>query len=431
MNDISLLVYGIPFGLMLLWYFRWRRTRTKSAAVQLNEAKASGLNEPPSLHPVFDFPKCIGCGACAKVCPEHAIGLVEAKPYLVNAAHCIGHGACKPACPVDAVKLVFGTARRGQDIPQVGPNFETNIPGLFIAGELGGMGLVHKSVEQGRQAIKNIMARGPASGGMLDLVIIGAGPAGFSATINAKQEKLNFVTLEQEDSLGGAVYHYPRNKITMTSPMELPIVGKVKLGEVQKEKLLEFWMDIAKRADLKFNFNERMEAIDQVEGGFKVRSTKHEYLAKSVLLSIGRRGTPRTLGVKDELQPKVVYRLIDPAQYKGMHVMVVGGGDSAIEAAMACASEEGTTVTLSYRGATFSRIKPGNRDRLAASEKSGRVKTILDSEVMEIKPDVVMLKHKAKLLTIPNEALIVCAGGILPTGLLKKLGVAIETHYGE
>lgn len=431
MNDIPYLIYAVPLGLMLIWYFRWRARRTKSAAVQLEEAKITGLNEPPTLHPVFDYPKCIGCGACAKVCPEQAIGLVAAKPYLVNAAHCIGHGACKPACPVDAVKLVFGTARRGMEIPQVSPTFETNVPGLFIAGELGGMGLVHKSVEQGRQAIKNVMARGPAPAGMLDLVIIGAGPAGFSATLNAKQEKLNFVTIEQEDSLGGAVYHYPRNKLTMTSAMELPVIGKVKLGEIHKEKLLEFWQDIAKRSDLSFNFRERMEAINPIDNGFQVKTTKQEYLTKSVLLSIGRRGTPRTLDVRGENQAKVVYRLIDPQQYRGMHVMVVGGGDSAIEAALACSGESGTTVTLSYRGAAFNRIKPGNRDRLAAAEAANRVKTMLETDVMEIKPESIMLKSKAKLLTIQNEALIVCAGGILPTGLLKKLGVQVETHYGE
>ena len=431
MPDIPYLIYAIPFGLMLIWYFRWRARRTKVAAVQLEEAKVSGLNEPPTLHPVFDYPMCIGCGACAKVCPEHAIGLVAAKPYLVNAAHCIGHGACKPACPVDAIKLVFGTARRGMEIPQVSPTFETNIPGLFIAGELGGMGLVHKSVEQGRQAIKTIIARGPAPSGMLDLVIVGAGPSGFSATLNAKLEKLNFVTVEQEDSLGGAVYHYPRNKLTMTSAMDLPTVGKVKLGEIHKEKLLEFWQDIAKKASLSFNFRERMESIEPVAGGFRVKTTQKEYVTKSVLLTIGRRGTPRTVDVRGEHQPKVVYRLIDPEQYRGMHVLVVGGGDSAIEAALACSGESGTTVTLSYRGQAFNRIKPGNRDRLATAESATRVQVMLESDVMEIKPDTVMIKRKARLQEIPNQGVIVCAGGILPTGLLKKLGVQVETHYGE
>jgi thioredoxin reductase/ferredoxin len=430
-NDIPYLIYAIPFGLMLIWYIRWRSKRTKQAATQLEEAKVSGLMEPPSLHPTFDYPNCIGCGACAKACPEQAIGLVAAKPYLINAAHCIGHGACKPACPVDAIKLVFGTARRGMEIPLVSPTFETNVPGLFIAGELGGMGLVHKAVEQGRQAIKTIVGRGPAPAGSLDVVIIGAGPAGFSATLNAKLAKLNFVTLEQEESLGGAVFHYPRNKLTMTSPMDLPIVGKVNLGEVQKEKLLEFWQELTARAGLKFNFRERMESIEPIGDGFVVKTTQSEYRSKSVLLTIGRRGTPRTLDVRGENTSKVVYRLVDPQQYRGMEVLVVGGGDSAIEAALACAGEPGTTVTLSYRGPAFNRIKPGNRDRLATAESSNRVQVMLESDVMEIKPESVVIKRKAKLTTLPNRAVIVCAGGILPTGLLKKLGVEVETHYGE
>jgi thioredoxin reductase/ferredoxin len=431
MSDIQYLIYALPLGCMFVWYLHWRLQRTKNAIAQLEDAKASGLTEPSSLHPAFEFPKCIGSGACANACHEQAIGLVGGKPYLINPANCIGHGLCMPACPVEAVKLVFGTAKRGMEIPHLSPTFETNIPGLFIAGELGGMGLVHKSVEQGRQAVKSIVKRGAASSGMLDVVIVGAGPAGFSASLNAKMEKLNFITLEQEESLGGAIYHYPRNKITMTSAMELPIAGRVKLGEVHKEKLLEFWQDIATRADLKFNFHERMESIEPTSGGFFVKTTQSEYLAKSVLLAIGRRGTPRTLEVRGEHSAKVVYRLVDSHQYGGMDVLVVGGGDSAIEAALACAGEPGTTVTLSYRGAAFNRIKPGNRERLAAAEANKRVRVIMQSDVMEITPDTVIIKRKANLITLPNKAVIVCAGGILPTGLLKKLGVEVETHYGE
>jgi thioredoxin reductase len=162
-----------------------------------------------------------------------------------------------------------------------------------------------------------------------------------------------------------------------------------------------------------------------------VKSSQKEYLTKSVLLTIGRRGTPRPLDVRGEQQAKVVYRLVDPEQYRGMHVLVVGGGDSAIEAALACSGQPGTTVSLSYRGPAFNRIKPGNRERLATAESGNRLQVFLESDVMEIRTDTVALKRKAKLFEFPNQAVIVCAGGILPTGLLKKLGVEVEVHYGE
>ena len=159
---------------------------------------------------------------------------------LVQPDHCIGHGACEAACPVEAITLVFGTEKRGIDIPQVKPTFETNVSGIYIAGELGGMGLIRKGVDQGARAIESIR-KNKGTGDQLDVVIVGAGPAGLSASLAAKEQGLRFVTIEQEDSLGGSIYHYPRRKVAMTAPMTLPIVGKFNRYEISKEELLEFW----------------------------------------------------------------------------------------------------------------------------------------------------------------------------------------------
>ncbi|MFO0733264.1 MAG: NAD(P)-binding domain-containing protein [Nitrospiraceae bacterium] len=290
-----------------------------------------------------------GSGACVKACPERALGIVKGKAVLVAPDHCIGHGACESACPVEAITLVFGTEKRGIDIPHVKPTFETNVPGIYIAGELGGMGLIRKGVEQGARAVEAIQ-RNRGGADELDVVIVGAGPAGLSASLAAKQAGLRFVTIEQEDSFGGSVYHYPRNKIAMTAPMQLPMVGTVKMFEISKEELLAFWNKILRQTGLKINFMERMEAVTKHGGSFVVKTSKKSYGTKNVLLCIGRRGTPRKLGVAGEEQPKVVYRLIDAEQYRGRHVLVVGGGDSAAEAALAIAAEPGTTVTLSCRG---------------------------------------------------------------------------------
>jgi thioredoxin reductase/ferredoxin len=424
-----LLVYVVPLVTVYLLYLRSRRKTEKHHTQRLTEAKEAGLTEPSTLHPVIDPRRCLTSRACITACPEEALGIIGGKAYLVDAASCIGHGACKTACPHDAIALVFGTAKRGVDIPTVKPNFETNVPGLFIAGELGGMGLIRKAVEQGRQAIETIAQLKDASF-PLDVVIVGAGPAGIAASLGAMEKKLRFVTIEQEDSFGGTVYHYPRNKIVMTAPVQLPIIGKVKMGEISKEKLLEFWQGVLDKTGLKISFFERMEKIKPEGKGFVVMTSKQEYRTRAVLLAIGRRGTPRKLGVPGEEQAKVVYRLIDPEQYRGKHVLVVGGGDSALEAALACADEAGTTVTLSYRSEAFGRVKQKNRDRLQQAEQSGRIKVLLQSNVKEITADQVKLDHTGNKVELRNDAIIVCAGGVLPTPFLREVGVIVETKFG-
>jgi thioredoxin reductase/NAD-dependent dihydropyrimidine dehydrogenase PreA subunit len=429
---LTWLIYGIPAVWAIGLYVRRFRRRNIEHAEALKTSLEQGLMEPPSLHPVIDTTRCIGSSSCVKACPEDALGIINNKAELINAAHCIGHGACLPACPVDAIRLVFGTEKRGIDIPYVNPNFESNVPGIFIAGELGGMGLIRKCTEQGRQTMDTIRGSITPGAKPYDVVIVGAGPAGIAAGLGALQYKLKYKLIEQEDSLGGAVYQYPRNKIAMTAPVKLPLIGKVKMTEISKEKLLEFWNKVVKKTGLKIEFRERMESIEKIEGGgFEVKTQKETYQASAVLLAIGRRGTPRKLNVPGEESPKVVYRLIDPEQYQGQRVLVVGGGDSALEAAVAIAEQKGSKVTLSYRSDAFSRVKEKNRSAVKAAEQKGRLRVMLKSAPSKIAPDRVTLKLDDRSVDIKNDAVIVCAGGELPTPLLKKIGVMFETKHGE
>ena len=424
-----LYVYGAALAVILILYLRRSRRLHQSAAQELKESLEAGLAEPASLHPVVNPARCMGSGSCARACPEDALGVVRGKAVLINASACIGHGACLSACPVEAISLVFGTEKRGIDIPNISPEFETNVPGIYIAGELGGMGLIRKAAEQGRQAIEAIRKRSDGSR-ELDVLIVGCGPAGLSAGLSAIHHKLRYRIIEQEDSLGGAVYHYPRNKITMTAPVQLAIVGKVKFGEVSKEKLLEFWTGVVQSTGLQVNFRERLTGIERDGDGFVVQTDRARYSARSVLLAMGRRGTPRKLDVPGEEHSKVVYRLVDPEQYRGQKVLVVGGGDSALEAAIALAEQPGTRVTLSYRSAAFSRVKPKNRERVDALRTSGGLEVLLESSVNEIGVREVKIEQGGQTLARANDAVIVCAGGELPTPLLRKIGIQFETKFG-
>jgi thioredoxin reductase/NAD-dependent dihydropyrimidine dehydrogenase PreA subunit len=410
-------------------YLLRRRRREREGAAAHEISLQQGLNEPPSLHPVIDPHRCIGSGGCVHACPEEALAIVKGKAVLVNGSACIGHGACHAACPVEAIKLVVGTEKRGVDIPAVTSDFQSNVPGVFIAGELGGMGLIRKAAEQGRQAIETIRRR-KAGDAELDVLIVGAGPAGLSAGLGALEHRLRYRLIEQEDSLGGSVYHYPRNKIAMTAPVKLALVGTVRMGEIQKEKLLEFWQGVVGKTGLKVEFNERMEGIERQGDTFVVKTNKGQHHARSVLLAIGRRGTPRKLGALGEELAKVVYKLVDPSQYRGQAVLVVGGGDSALEAAIALAEEAGVTVTLSYRSAAFSRVKEKNRQRLGALQSSGCIDLRLETTVETIEPGHVELKSSRGVERLRNDAVIVCAGGELPTAMLRQVGIEFATKHG-
>ena len=432
----QILIYGLVIILFIVAvYFYLRKHKKDSLKIQekVAIAKEEGLFEPISLHPYIDLNKCMGSAACVSECPEKDIlGIVDGKATLINSTNCIGHGACFHSCPVEAISLRIGTETRGVELPHVNRNFETNMKGIYIAGELGGMGLIKNSVEQGQQAMESIVKANRSSKDKgYDVLIIGAGPAGISASLAAKKHGLSCVTLEQ-DSLGGTVYNFPRSKIVMTSPMDLPLYGKAKLYNTSKDELLNLWKKVISENNLEIVENTKVEKISPVEDEkFKIiTASGKEYLASNVLLAIGRRGSPRKLNIPGEEKPKVAYKLLEPEQISGKKIVVVGGGDSAIEAALWL--KDNNDVTLSYRKEHFSRIKPQNKEKISEAIVDKSVNALFSSNLTAINDHSVSIKKEDEEnpAHLENNLVYIFAGGELPSKFLQQSGVEITKRFG-
>jgi putative YpdA family bacillithiol system oxidoreductase len=374
--------------------------------------------------------QCIGCASCTTVCPEgDVLAMLGGKAVIVNGYKCIGHALCADACPVGAITMVMANASMGGDNPYLTPEHETSIPNLFIVGELGGLALIKNAINQGRDCVDTIMNRiagtEPAPGAY-DLLIVGAGPAGISAALRACENKLNYLVVEQDGELGGTVSKYPRQKLVMTSPVHFPTYGKFKKTELSKEDLIAFWAKVMERADFKVRTGEKVEDIQRSDDGiFTVITGNDRHRTRAVILALGKTGSPRKLGVKGEDLPKVMYRLIEADHYINKNILVVGGGDSAVEAAMGLGQQSGNKVTLSYRKDSFSRIKERNRQRIQESAREGTVKVVFNSAPVEFTKDAVLLEVNGEVQELPNDFVWIFAGGEPPTAFLKKIGVAL------
>ncbi|HSM04493.1 MAG TPA: NAD(P)-binding domain-containing protein [Longimicrobiales bacterium] len=435
------LIWGAALVLTALFavpFLRAMRRREREAETAGEEALRYGLSEPATLHPVVDPGRCIGIGNCVRVCPEHVLVLEHGQAAAVRAARCIGHGLCERVCPVDAIQLVFGTATRGVELPRVKGNFETNVRGLYVVGELGGMGLVANAVEQGRQCVEGIL-REPESGpeGVDPLLIVGCGPAGLSAALTALDAGIRPRVLEKEGP-GGAVRHYPRKKMVMTRPVVIPGYGRLPLREIRKEDLIDLWEEIVRTAGLLVSGGVTVAGVEAAGPlHFRVRSTAGGvFEAQRVVLAIGRRGVPRKLGVPGEEAPHVQYALREPESFRDEEILVVGGGDSAVEAALALAEQPGNRVRISYRRDAFGRIRPENLARVEEALRTGRVEVLWRTRPTVIEPGAVRLagtgpSEDVEERRVPGDQVFIFAGGELPTPFLRACGVEIDTKFGE
>jgi thioredoxin reductase/Pyruvate/2-oxoacid:ferredoxin oxidoreductase delta subunit len=429
---MSIVLYGfcaiVVVVPMVLYQRRLKKRETQAqASAEKGKLHSSG---PQSQHPHIDATYCIGCAACTMVCPEgDVLAMLGGKAVIVNGHKCIGHSLCAEVCPVGAITMVLASPSMGADMAYLTPEHETTIKNMFIVGELGGLALIKNAINQGRDCVDTIAMRLSAMGSrrpvpdVYDVLIVGAGPGGISASLRSIEKRLNYLTVD-EGEMGGTVAKYPRQKLVMTSPVEFPTYGKFKKTEISKEELLAFWNKVLQRTDFKFRKGEKVEDIKKCQDGiFAITTTKGQHRAHAVILALGKGGSPRKLGVKGEDLPKVMYRLIEADHYTNKRILVVGGGDSAVEAAMGLGHQVGNQVTLSYRKEAFSRLKERNVQRIEESVRKGKLKVIFNSAPVEFRGNSVVLEVNARTQEIPNDYVWIFAGGEPPTAFLKKIGV--------
>ena len=424
----------IAFSITLFFVRRYLK-QEQTRDVRAREAAEKGKlrsDGPQSQHPHIDTTNCIGCATCTTVCPEgDVLAMLGGQAVIVNGYKCIGHSLCAEVCPVGAITMILASPSMSADMPQLTPDLETSVPDMYIVGELGGLALIKNAINQGRTCVDTIsdklpsLRKGKSAPDVLDLLIVGAGPGGISASLRAIEKKLKYLTVD-EGEMGGTVSKYPRQKLVLTSPVELPVYGKFKKTELSKEDLLAIWAEILKKVEFKFSTGEKVSDIKKGEDGiFTVTTAKAQHRALSVILALGKGGSPRKLGVKGEALDKVMYRLIEADHYVNKNILVVGGGDSAVEAAMGLAHQVGNKVMLSYRKEAFTRLKDRNEKRVQENATSGKLKIVFNSIPTEFKEKSVMLEVNGKVEEFPNDFVWIFAGGEPPTAFLKKIGVQV------
>ncbi len=432
MDTFLTVIMAVALAIFFVRRYLTKLNKNDHLARQMAERVTFDAEPPKGLHPHIDATYCIGCATCTAVCPEgDVLAMLGGKAVIANGQKCIGHGLCAQACPVGAITMIMAAPSMGADMPYLTPEYETTIENLFIVGELGGLALIRNAINQGRDCIDIITKRlrakpgaGPASG-IYDVLIVGAGPAGITASLRAIENKLTYITIER-DEVGGTVAKFPRQKVVTTTPLEFPMYGKLKKTELSKEHLLAFFDMVLNRVE----FNVCADAsVDDIRKGpdgiFTVMTATQRYRARAVVLAIGRSGTPRKLGVKGEHLPKVMYRLIEADHYRNQRILVVGGGDSAVEAAMGLAQQTGNQVKLSYRRSEFIRIKERNAQRMRECMRTGKVEVIFDSIPLEFRPDRVLLAVGETLQILRNDFVWIFAGGTPPYEFLRKIGVGL------
>ena len=438
MSWTILVALVLALGVALLAVLARRaELRRMLARVKVRDRAVRAGAKAQLQHPVIDLSRCLGCGACVKACPEDGVlDLVHGQAVVVNGSHCAGVSACARECPVGAITVTLTGLEERRDIPVLTEELEAvGFPGLFLAGEVTAHALIKTAIEHGTAVAAEVAGRVEADPTrderVLDLCIVGAGPAGLACALESKRRGLRTLVLDQELGPGGTIAKYPRRKLVLTRPVDLPIAGALERDSYSKEELMAIWHAIVLEEELPLMYGQVFQKVDrEPDGTLLVRTATDAFRARNACLALGRRGTPRKLEVPGEDLSKVAYGLLDAGSYTGRRILVVGGGDSAVEAAVGLAEQPGNDVTLSYRKDAFFRLRGRNEERLERAVGERRLHVLLESRVTSIRPDSVDLEvgrgPTPERRTLANDDVFVLAGGVAPVELLERSGVSFD-----
>ncbi len=382
------------------------------------------------VHSINDD-RCTGCDACVAVCPTNVLDLVQNKSRVLRFQDCIQCEACMWVCPTEALVMHReGTKPPPLQVPDLQPTYETKVPGQYLIGEVAGKPLVKNAANIGRAVVRDMLKNGLPPGALgkedkcFDVIIVGSGPGGLSAALTCIRNKLSYVVLEKEQMIASTIARYPKGKLIMAEPYDAKNLSLLPIFDSSKENLLPIWQEVVRRSAMNLLLGETVEVIEQNrEGVFRVKASSGAFYSQRVVLSTGTRGKPRTLGVPGENLAKVHSLLEDPQQYRGGVVLVAGGGDSALEAAMALA-DAGASVLLSYRGKQFHRASSKNKQAIGSYVAGKKIKCAFTSQVIEFAKDTVTLSYASGgTKTYPNDAAFVLIGSDPPVQWLGKLGI--------
>lgn len=375
------------------------------------------------MYPSVNRGVCVGCGTCVLSCKvKKTLALISGKSTLVDPRVCDACGNCEKACPTGANQMLEYGQKLKIRVPQIDENFETNVPGIYIIGTLAGAGLIKEAINQGRAVLNHIM-RSVYPDRLPHVLIIGAGPAGLSAFLSSRKFGLPSTCLEK-GAAANTIRNFPKRKIVMAEPVDMPLFGPLWVGDTTREKLLEVWDGILEKTKAPIVTGARLEGVRREGGRFIVSAGGQEIPCDRIILALGVRGEPRKLKVPGEDLPKVFYNLIDAQEFKGRRIAVVGGGDASLEASLALASQ-GCRVTLVVRGESFPMAKARNREKIAAAIEAKTVEVRFKSAVREIKPKSVVVTSGESAEELENDAVFIMIGGELPYPLLEKIGINI------
>ena len=317
--------------------------------------------------------------------------------------------------------------------PYLKKHNESNIPGLYIIGDLAGAPVIKYAMAQGYEVIEHIASLPGATAGsddILDVLIIGGGAAGLNAALQAKERGMRHILLEKEQ-VANTIENFPEGKYVYAEPDSHPPKGKLWLDGALKEDLIKRWHQIVEENGLSIHTMEPVQKCERKSGVFHVTTAKSVYRAKYVVLATGQRGNPRKLKVKGEDREKVYHRLYSPRKYKNENIVVVGGGNSAIEAALTLSDQN--KVYLSYRGSEFSRIFKDNERKLNEAIAAKRIEPLLNSSVVEFGDREVTLKinqgSEDEVRQIPYDHAFILIGADVPREFLKSLGIRMENEW--